>query len=527
MADDADLSLVRGWKAAPAPEAGGGDDDLALVRGFRSAAPAPEAPPARPSPPGVSGPRRISALSGPGARDPDAADTVEYGRHPVTGQTIGRLPTRGPGLPAKPGTRSRPADVMEEDWGAQALASGLVGSGVGRLVTSALGAAPGAAIVSGAAEGATASKVGGGDATTGALLGAALPAAGAAKRAIQKGAPARVAARQLGDLTENVRAKTANKVAKRAGEDGEVLERVIERNPDLSKPLATQAADQPGNTLKIVDKTLGKRNGFLDDAFDKMEAHHADAPAASQATVPQLLDDIDKLKAGNRGDLDKLRAIESARKAIVDAFGDAPGTVITPKELRKLKQSIGRAAFSGDPAAPATLKAEVSAALYKPIAKQLQGLAESTPGLDVKAFMAANEDVATLIPVRDALNEKAIKATGNRKGFVQRMKENAATQTGAAIGGLFGGIPGLVAGGAAGHVATKTVPRLIREVDYRLAQSARGGVAPAGPSAPAQLVAPAVAFPRAKQAEREYAGRFVENLRGGMSLEEAANAAGE
>lgn len=458
MAFDPDAYLAE---KEPAPS-GGFNPDAYLAE---KALGAPAAKPAEPS--------RVSALSGPGAKDPDASDTVEYGRHPVTGQTVGRLPTRGPDMPAKPGTRERPADVMEEDWGAQAVASGLVGSGVGRLVTTALGAAPGTAIVAGAAEGAAASKVGGGDATTGALLGAALPAARAAKGALRKGAPARVAARQVADLTDNVRAKTANKLAKKAGDDGEVLQRVIDRNRELARPLATQAKDQPARTMARVDRVLGKQNGYLDDAFDQMEAHHATTPASSQATAAQILDEWDAIAKANRGDLDKVRAIENAKNALKQAFGDDPGTVITPKELRKLKQSIGRAAFSGDPAAPAALKAQVSRELYKPIAKQLQGLAESTPGLDVQKFMAANEDVATLIPVRDALNEKAIKAAGNRKGWVERMKENAATNVGAAVGGLVGGVPGMIVGGGAGYVGNKVVPRVAREIDFRLAQQAR------------------------------------------------------
>lgn len=380
----------------------------------------------------------------------------------------------------KPIVSEFPPGALDLDPTAQAVIGHVVGGAAGKAVGQLIPkVAPGFAaaapklagtVLPAAAEGATAAKVQGGNPLVGALLGAAPSAASATYRAVRAGAPARVAARTVANLGEEATKKTASQLTQKAGEGGSVLAEVTKRNPDLRYALAVESAAKPEKALRAVDSTLARANTALDDGFAKMEAHFADKPASSQASVPQILDDIDGMLAKSRGDLDRSTAIRAARKAIVDEFGDAPGTTITPRELRALKQTIGRRAFSGDTTTPKSVKAQIASELYRPVARQLAALAEATPGLDAKEFVALNRDVATLIPVQQSLKEAATAKAASRKGLLDYAKHGAHTIP-ALVGGAAFGPHGLVAGAAA-TAAAKGAGRALRRIDYGLSERA-------------------------------------------------------
>jgi hypothetical protein len=448
-----------------------------------------------------SGPYTVSQ-----AAEPAGAPSSDY---------VTRQPTPGGGeqIRASTGNPNEMADPLVQMGTAAAM---------GRAAAAPLAAlpAPVAAVAAPAVEGGVANKAAGGDFTTGAAIGAAVPlvhaakqAAAAGKEAISAGAVERVKARTVRNLTEEARKPTADKVARAAGEEGSRLETVVARNPELRRALAVQAKDRPAAALGSVDETLAQRNATLDNAYEQMEAHYADKPASAQASVPQILDDIEQALGRNKGDLDKTQAIRRAREAIVNEFG-ADGT-ITPNELRSLKRSIGRAAFPMGTAASTGVKAQVARDLYAPLSKQLETLAKNTPGLDSAAFMAANEDVATLIPVREALAERVDKIAQGKKTFFERAKESAHKL--AALGGIVAGTaahsPAAAVAVPAAVGAAKLGARVARGFDYRMAeaqlrrveaaQAARSGATAAAPAVrPAPVLPPAVTGAAVGQVDR-------------------------
>lgn len=427
------------------------------------------------------------------APEPAAAPATDY----VTAK-----PTPGGGRAIRVAT-GNPNEMG--DPGVQMMTAAAMGRGAGALAAPAVGAIPvvGAAaapLAAEAVESGTANKALGGDFTTGAALplipkipGALRAAAGAPARAAEalgEGAVKRVQARTVRNLTEDARKPVANQVARAAGEDGDRLMAVVERNPDLRHALAVHAKDKPAAALKAVDGTLAKQNAALDGAFEQMQAHYADKPASAQASVPQILDDIQKAIDRNKGDLDKTGALRRARTAIVDEFG-ADGT-ISPNELRSLKRSVGRAAFPAGTAASANVKAQVGRELYAPLSRQLETLAKNTPGLDAKAFMSANEDVSTLIPVREALSDKVEKIAQGRKGLIESAKHHAHKI--ASLGGLAAGTavhsPAAALAVPAALGAAKVGARIGRGIDFQLAEAQLRRVKEAAAASRAAQVAP-------------------------------------
>lgn len=509
---------------------GGGDEVDSILGG---------AAPAASGIPGLSGrnagpvARRAAALRPPGPRD-----LTDEEAGVMSGPRATNVTRVGPAgiLPGESYSQAReamsPAERPAADESFQnavfmssLIPAGTLGGLAGRATTGLVApVAPRLApIAAGAMEGGTVSKAMGGDFLPGMLLGAALPAADAGIDVVAKGAPARANARMQTNLGEDVPKSKAAKVQAAAGPEGKTLREVADRNPELKKALMVQATDKPAAALKTVRKTLDTKNEVLDGGFAKMQEHYADKPATAQASVPQILDDIDKALARNKGDLDKTGAIRRARDAIVREFGE--DGVISPNELRGLKRSIGRVAFPPTEAASQKVKAQVARDLYAPLKRQLETLAKNTPGLDVKAFMNANDDVATLIPVEEALQYKVDRAAQGKKTLGERFMQAAhvaGLAGGAAVGatGHGGGAALATAAAVPAGLALKNLGgRALRNLDFRLATS------PAAPSL--RLVEPRLGSAPAAVAgaDRDYARRVVDAIGGGMSLQDAVRAA--
>lgn len=308
---------------------------------------------------------------------------------------------------------------------------------------------------------------------------------------IAAGAPGRVASKILEDIHQGeetaVRGKVAGKLEKAAGEDGKVLDETLSRQPELQAVLYHTAKTHPHVAAGATRKVLDGLNGELTPMFQQMEQHAATLPPSAQATVPQLLDEFDKLAKVNKGDIDKNKAIRAARQAIVDEFG--PNATITPMELRNLKQSIGRAAFAGDPLAPVTVQNQVKRDLYGPISDHLNRIAEMTPGVDAGRFAVVNKDLSTLIPVSDALEQRVAKE-GKAKGLTdithKVLERGKKVVEGALIPGMaaagvhhFGGENALLMGGAAlgSYGALRAGQAASRAVDLHLMNIAKTAAA--------------------------------------------------
>lgn len=416
---------------------------------------------------------------------------------------VTRKPTTGGGetIRVSPGNPNEMADPLVQ-MGTAAAMGQAAGAGTGALLGMARVPAAAANLAGASVESGTANKAMGGDFTTGAALPLIMPAARAALRApaalrdvVAEGAPARVQARTLRNLNEEAPKKLARGVTKAAGEDGEVLQTVVNRNPELKRPLAVEAKGRPAVAMRAVDETLANRNASLDGDYAKMQEHYAGQPASVQASVPQLLDDIEKFRIANKGDHEITGALDRAKKFLVDDFG-ADG-VISPAELRRVKRSMGRVAFPPTEAASDTAKSQVNRMLYQPVKRQLRTLAENTPGVDVAKFMDANEDVATLIPVRNVLADHVERIANGKKTFIEAARHHAhliASTVGAAAAGAMHS-PVLAAASLAAPVAAKIATRVGRGLDYRLAEAQlrRVQAAQAARAAIAAPVSPAIA----------------------------------
>lgn len=445
--------------------------------------------------------------------------TPEEGGPPADAYVHGGDPARGrlpadlkPEFHAANKDRFYVMDQFERDPIAQTVVAGGLGKLAGQAVAP-IAARAGqtvARVAVPAVEGAVTNKALGGDATTGAAIGAAIPVATLATRAganaIAKGAPARVQKRTYRNLTEPASKRVAGKLEQAAGKEGEDLAAVVEHEPELRRMLAVHGKDRPAAALGAVQETKGTANAARNADFDAMEAHYANQPATAQATVSQLLDDYEFLRKGNLGDTQYQAVLKKAKsdlQALGDDLreaqglppavnGDYSGTIIPPKVLRKFEQSIGKTAYDGvTPQNVTSAKRAVGADLYRPIAKQVNALAEGTPGVDAKKFAQTGETIHVLIPVEEALQESVTRLNQGKTNWLK----NSATVAKALAGGAIAGPAGAV-GVVVGAAALKGAKAVGRRIDYRLAEGQRARVARGAPAltpaAPARALPPAL-----------------------------------
>jgi len=347
------------------------------------------------------------------------------------------------------------------------------------------------ALVARAAEGAVANKAQGGDLSTGAALAlvpnaasavraaaqtvrAAPAAAGAAIRRIARSAPARVdqaAVRAaLGeDALTQAKTKTANTVA---ATEPERLREVFRRNEDLRGALHGEARANPEKAHAATSTTIAKADARLDNDYAAIDQRIAQGGKGTKVILADVRAGIADLKQKyiDRGELQKVDAVDKADAFLVRHYKD-DAAVLTASQLRGMKRELGKIGFSGDTTTPRSVKAEVHADLYAPVARQIEKLARSTPGVDVARFMADNRDVSTLIPIRDALNERAVAARAGRGRKLMETAKALATGGGGAALGHLTGIPIAEAGavGVTAYGATKLAQAVARRVDYKLA----------------------------------------------------------
>jgi hypothetical protein len=364
------------------------------------------------------------------------------------------------------------------------------------------GAAPAAArLATAAGEGAAGSASMGGSPREGALLGAFAgglpaaaqagelrPAAAALTRPLQPGAAARNAGRRVANVTGESASKAAKNFARKAGgEEGEVLDAVVQRHPELDKAML-KADLHPESALEHVKATKRTVNANLDADYTRAQEHYADQPVDAQASIPQILDDYDALLRQNTAKLDRYDVLSRARDEVTrlgdrlreaqglpPADGDYSGTVISPRDLRDLKGTIGNRAFKMGEAV--TDKAKVNAELYTPISQQMDRIMKNTPGVDFAEFKLNNRDDSVLIDTEKTLAERAAKEATGHENVIDRIKHVAhhtVLPLAAGAGLHFGGHAGHAIGATAGAaLAFQGIKRLGRAADFHLAKLAQ------------------------------------------------------
>jgi hypothetical protein len=412
-------------------------------------------------------------------------------RPPGTSDTMAASPAYAAGRRAN----ERAGSAVANDPLAQTVIASTVGAGAGALAKGALSAAPAIAqrLVPAAVAGGTASKAEGGDFTTGAVLGAAAEAAPVAGQLVKEGvkkiaaplvpgAEARVTARAVQNVIEGdaggvARKKLRDRVMARAGDELGNVKPLFADHPELRDELAAQAARNPARahafTQGVIEQ-VGAETAPMLDAMTK---------ATGGARVIDLVSKFDQVRRKYlaAGKLDAAQAADRARLQLIAQYGvDGTGRSkaiseavrIPARSVQNMKNAIGPVAFP-DLTTPARLKAEVSRDLWGALDGELEGMAKKTPGLDLARLRRLNQDMSVLLPMRDALKDRAAQAAANRTGLigaVDALKKTVAHASGGVLGHMVGGEAGAALGvglplaykgaAAAGRAADLWIARL-------------------------------------------------------------------
>jgi hypothetical protein len=342
--------------------------------------------------------QKPSALSGPGATDPDAPSPMDYGK-----DVLGRQRTQ----PVKTPGVGRPADPMEVDPIAQGVVGGVLGAGAGALAGGLVPAVAGP-VVGGAVNGATQTAVQGGtpgEIAAGAGIGGLAGGAGQVAHAIGN-APAAAAERVAAARPTQVTGGARSKVAKAVVNNPEALDEISAAHPDLAKTLYSGA--DPAAKAEAVDTKLGELTSANDAVHDQIAKQH---PSAVDGRIP-LEPTERKLqalanKAHDAGN-SKLRDAANTAIAGLKDFADSGGR-ISPSQLRGVRNTLAENISGAAPpgSALATAATRNAGAVKATLNEAIADLADETPGVDAAALKTRNRHIAALIPVQQSLEEQA------------------------------------------------------------------------------------------------------------------------
>lgn len=356
-------------------------------------------------------------------------------------------------------------------------------------------------------------------------------AGGTAK--LVRGAPERVDSRILkaidrGEAGGAAKDKLANNLTSKAGENGEVLNEVLERT-NLKKSVSTQGPSAPGKVERKVTAVIDKiTSARLDPIYEKIDAGPATTTAIGLQTSLQKV--REKLVAqGNTGMAD---VVERYQSHIAKHFG-ADGNFLEKKlpasTLRNMKGEVGEVAFSGDQMAASTpFGKRAKQMIYGAINDAIEEAGAKTPGVNINELRAANSDVSVLIAARDTLADRAAKDARGRTSLWHALTSShlaAGALTGLAGTAHGGSTEGLITGALAAG-ALKVAPPAARRADWQLSKmalAARRGSVPAqlgqaatelgvsrvaGDELARHIAAPDLERRRREEADRELARRL-------------------
>ena len=344
-------------------------------------------------------------------------------------------------------------DPMEGDPIAQGVvtstALGPVGGAVARGLKPVLGVAT--APVVGAAEGAAASKMTGGDALPGALLGAGLGALGAAVRAsTPAAAKARGTARLEKDIHSGVPGSAAGKEARDTirAHGTEKIGEIGEEIPSVGKALKTQAHTNPAAAQKAVDKALAKVNDANDAAYAAMQRQHGGMPLQPLAERAAALEArLNEMGLGVEADAVNRIRTDWLKRYAGDPNKGLADVKLTMQQVRNMRNDLRKVA---DPTKTMDANTKRSAAnrVANIMNKEIEDVAEQTRGVDVESLRMRNRQIATLTDVADTLEERALKMEDSQAGLMTRVKRlpgRAAARAGREFDYQLGRLPDVAA----------------------------------------------------------------------------------
>ena len=261
-----------------------------------------------------------------------------------------------------------------------------------------------------AVEGAAASKFAGGDADVGAALGLAAPVLGTVARGLRGG---RNPVKDIRGGTTKAPKRLMDTVKYHAGEGGADLTEVLGKSPEARRAVLVEAQTNPGGAAKTITKVVDTATDANDAAYAAIQRQHGGVPL--QPLVDKLKVLQKRLNLQGRGvEADAVgRVREDWLKP--ERYG-LEGDELTPEQIGSLK--IGAQAIRNirndmgsvaDPARAmkANTRRKAMSRIHKVLNREIEDVAGDTRGVDVAQLKARNEQISTLIPVRDALRARA------------------------------------------------------------------------------------------------------------------------
>lgn len=365
-------------------------------------------------------------------------------------------------------------------------AGGAVGNVVGRAIGATAGKVAAGAVkgaISGAAYGAGSGLSEGHSAAQlvtdaehgavgGAVIGGGASALGAGIRKYAAGATKRLAARLDADVITgdtNASKRVGDKVRAMAGEDNQRLSSVLDELPDVKKTVALSAKSNPGKAEKVARGAVDKMTAENDGVFEAIQGQHGGVNLGSLVT--SIAKQVTKARSSGKAISED--AAEAVRKDLLKRFGYegkwTPEMKLTAEQVRNYRNDLGDVAFAGaSPSMAANKKRTALADVYRAFSEGIEEVASKTEGVNLAAFKARNRRISTLIPVIDALSERAAKESGG--GKLKAVAKGALGLAFPAAGLGFGG--GSVEGallGAGAYVGGRAVGHAARAIDYSIA----------------------------------------------------------
>jgi hypothetical protein len=353
-----------------------------------------------------------------------------------------------------------------------------------------------------------------------AALGAAT---GGVTQKIVGGAPERVEQRVLSGISRGEAGGAAKdslyrKVIARAGEDGEALFDSIGGDETLKRALAVRSKSDPGGVAKLVQRKIDRLTPETDPIYAAID-NAPDPRFANPAKAPKN-GGVDLDLVQKRLEASKDAALKNGRAVVAEAYDKAlarlraqygtdgeiiPGTKLPARAMRNYANEVGENLFTGD--VSPSIKAVAKQGVYRDVVGAIEDEGKRV-GVDVSHLRQLNKQISTLIPVRDALEDRAAKAASGRTSLGNLLTSTSLVGAGAATHGVEGALTG-----AAVDAARRAALPAGRMADYQLARlvlAARNG------STPAQLAQAAIEMGVSREVAQRIASGGISALGPGV-----------
>lgn len=295
---------------------------------------------------------------------------------------------------------------------------GPLGTAAANMLRPAIGVAATPAVAAG--EGAISSKMTGGSAGSGALTGGALGLLGAGARGLSpSAAAARQSARTTKDITKGVTKASAgakDDVLYAAGEGGGNLARVERELPGTGRALQTKAKTNPAGAAEETVKALSDLTQQNDATYQAIQQYHGGVPVKSLVDrMYNLWGRLTNSKQGVAAD-----AVKRYHDDLLERYGTSEK--FTAQDLRNVRNDI-RGIIDPTRTIDPNTKRQAHAAIADELNGVIEDLASTTPGVDVAALKMRNNQISTLIPVQEALEERVAGLADREARLLTRAKE--------------------------------------------------------------------------------------------------------